>query len=79
MVLILKAFFDHSGRAAGLQGAQNMAPRSSSRCRLMVVFLFFQRQIIREMPPLVSAGSSWVDNSSGRRDSGDDHLKSSSL
>ncbi|WP_344113996.1 hypothetical protein [Kribbella alba] len=47
--------------------------------RLVVVFLFFQRQIIKEMPPMVSVGSSRVDNSSGRRDSGDDPLKSSSL
>jgi hypothetical protein len=40
MALILKGFFDHSGRADGLQGAQKIAPRSSSRCRLVVVFFF---------------------------------------
>jgi hypothetical protein len=42
---------------------------------LVLVFLFFQRQIIKSSRPPVAAGSSGADNGSGRRDSRHNPLK----
>lgn len=40
MVLILKGFFDHSGRADGLQEAKNLASAILAALPLIVDFLF---------------------------------------
>ena len=65
--------------ADGRQYAQNLASAIPPRCRRWWFSSSSKGKSSRELPPLVSVDSSRVANSSGRRDSRGDPLKSSSL